>query len=153
VQIRTATAQDIPAIMALYPDFFLVHEALQPQFFRSAQQDSSFLEKTVASENSDLLVAVKADEILGFALLQTRETPPFGCLVEYRYAYLLDLCVAPEYRRNGIGAALMAAAEQWTKERALAYLELDVLTNNERALGVYERSGFAPVRQCMRKML
>jgi len=139
--------------MALYPDFFLIHEALQPQFFRSAQQDSSFLEKTVVGEDSDLLVAVESDEILGFALLQTRETPPFGCFVDHRCAYLLDLCVAPEHRRQGIGAALIAAAEQWAKERALAYLELDVLTNNERALGVYERSGFSPVRQCMRKML
>jgi ribosomal-protein-alanine N-acetyltransferase len=57
-------------------------------------------------------------------------------------AELLTIAVAPEARRRGIGAALLAAfeAEAATRGAAVAYLE--VASDNPAARALYDRSGW-----------
>jgi putative acetyltransferase len=62
-----------------------------------------------------------------------------GCVtVDPRTLYLDQLVVAPEHWRSGIGAAL--AAE--TKRLSPSGLDLDVNTDNARAIRFYEKCGF-----------
>lgn len=51
------------------------------------------------------------------------------------------LAVAPERRREGLGRALMAAAEAWLRERGAPKIQLMVREDNEAALGFYESLG------------
>ena len=51
------------------------------------------------------------------------------------------LAVAPNRRREGLGRALMDAAEAWLRERGAPKLQLMVRTSNEEALGFYEALG------------
>lgn len=51
------------------------------------------------------------------------------------------LAVAPGKRGGGIGRALMAAAEQWLRERGAPKLQLMVRDDNADALGFYEALG------------
>jgi ribosomal protein S18 acetylase RimI-like enzyme len=51
------------------------------------------------------------------------------------------LAVAPDARRGGIGRALMAAAEDWLRERGAPKIQLMVREDNEAALGFYEAVG------------
>jgi GNAT superfamily N-acetyltransferase len=55
-----------------------------------------------------------------------------------------DIAVLPEYRGQGVGQALLAAAEQLAIDRGCCKLTLEVLTGNARALQSYLRFGFAP---------
>jgi putative acetyltransferase len=59
--------------------------------------------------------------------------------VDPRTRYLDQLVVAPEHWRSGVGAALMAEARRLSP----AGLDLDVNTDNARAIGFYRRQGFA----------
>ena len=59
--------------------------------------------------------------------------------VDLRTLYLDQIVVAPERWGTGIGAALIAEA----KRLCPAGLDLDVNTDNRRAIGFYERQGFA----------
>lgn len=52
-----------------------------------------------------------------------------------------DLAVLPEYRSKGVGAALLAAVEDYARERSFAKLTLEV-RNDNRAMNLYKRSGF-----------
>jgi putative acetyltransferase len=58
--------------------------------------------------------------------------------VDPRTRYLDQLVVAPEHWRSGVGAALMAEARRLSP----AGLDLDVNTDNARAIGFYRRQGF-----------
>jgi putative acetyltransferase len=58
--------------------------------------------------------------------------------VDPRTRYLDQLVVGPEYWRSGVGAALLAAA----KRLSPAGLDLDVNTDNARAIGFYLKQGF-----------
>jgi GNAT superfamily N-acetyltransferase len=55
-----------------------------------------------------------------------------------------DVAVLPGIRGQGIGQALLSAAETHARERGCCKLTLEVLTGNRPALRSYERFGFAP---------
>jgi len=55
-----------------------------------------------------------------------------------------DIVVLPEYRRQGIGQALLAAAEAEARERGCCKLTLEILSGNTRAMASYTRFGFEP---------
>ncbi|MEZ0243359.1 MAG: GNAT family acetyltransferase [Sphingomonas sp.] len=50
------------------------------------------------------------------------------------------LAVSPAHRRQGLGRALMAAAEAWLRERGAPKIQLMVREDNE-AIGFYEALG------------
>lgn len=53
-----------------------------------------------------------------------------------------DLAVVPDCRGQGIGPALLAAAEARARERGCCKLTLEVQDGNRRARAAYERFGF-----------
>ncbi|MEM9659958.1 MAG: GNAT family N-acetyltransferase [Planctomycetota bacterium] len=53
-----------------------------------------------------------------------------------------DLAVTPAHRGQGIGRALLAAAESHAKAIGCCKLTLEVLQDNQAALGLYRRFGF-----------
>jgi ribosomal protein S18 acetylase RimI-like enzyme len=53
------------------------------------------------------------------------------------------LAVAPDRRREGLGARLMAAAEEWLRSAGAVKLLLMVRDENDPVHGFYERLGYA----------
>lgn len=59
--------------------------------------------------------------------------------------FLLDgVFVAEAARGQGVGTALLAAAEDLARTRGFREIRLDVIDSNGRARALYERLGFAP---------
>jgi ribosomal protein S18 acetylase RimI-like enzyme len=54
------------------------------------------------------------------------------------------LAVAPGRRRQGLGRAMMDAAEAWLRERGAPKIQLMVREDNEAALGFYRSLGLEP---------
>lgn len=86
--------------------------------------------------------------VLGL-LAQWDERPVGLAVYFYNYStwrgrqgiYLEDLYVAPEYRNQGVGAALMAGLAQLGRQRNCVRLEWAVLDFNTRGQAFYERLG------------
>jgi len=154
MEIRVARKNNIEDICKLYEELFSDMGNLQPTYFQSAKQDKEFLEGITASEKSDILMAIDNDEvILGFALIQEQETPPFNYLVKHQYTYLMDLIVKRSYRGSGIGTILINEVKKWSKNRNLEYVELNVLPENINAIKLYEKQEFKNAMQTMRCVL
>ncbi|HEX7240580.1 MAG TPA: GNAT family N-acetyltransferase [Longimicrobiaceae bacterium] len=58
------------------------------------------------------------------------------------YARVLALVVDPAHRGGGVGAALMAEAEAWARERGAAAVHLTAATHREGAHRFYRRMGY-----------
>ena len=72
------------------------------------------------------------DEITGFVLAQhTGNT-----------AEILTIATAPDSQRRGIGSALMQEIETRLTARGVDELLLDVASDNQAALALYEKAGF-----------
>ena len=151
--IRKAVEKDIPEIKRLYRILYADMAALQPEYWRETCQSEAFLKKTITESISDVFIADRDGEVMGFALVQEEDTEDYPALIPYRICYLMDLLVAPGARGAGAGSKLLAAVEAWANERGLAYLELDVLEENRGAARLYERCGYRDVRRTMRKKL
>jgi ribosomal protein S18 acetylase RimI-like enzyme len=52
------------------------------------------------------------------------------------------LAVDAQYQGEGIGSALMAAAETWLRSRGALKIQLMVRTGNDEALGFYDKIGY-----------
>jgi ribosomal protein S18 acetylase RimI-like enzyme len=53
-----------------------------------------------------------------------------------------DLAVLPQYRGNGVGSALLKAAEDYARSLGCCRLTLEVLDSNSGAQALYRRVGF-----------
>jgi RimJ/RimL family protein N-acetyltransferase len=83
-----------------------------------------------------VIVAEDAGEIVG-RLSIARDSHP-AC------AHVADigLMVAQGARRQGVGRALLEAAERWARSSGIAKIELHVFPYNDAALALYERAGY-----------
>jgi putative acetyltransferase len=92
-----------------------------------------------AGSNELVLAAVLDDKPVGLAGLH-----PFGN-VRRRHAMELGITVAKARQGQGVGQALMTAlldyADNWAQ---VLRIELTVYHDNQRAIRLYERHGFAP---------
>ena len=66
-----------------------------------------------------------------------------GLVEPDRTGHVVVLGVAPEWRRQGIGRALMAEVEDAFAARSIRTIHLEVRTTNNGARALYEQIGFA----------
>lgn len=89
------------------------------------------------SDSIITLVAVVAERVVGSISVSVVQRP------RRRHVGHIGMAVHEQFQSQGIGTALMTAAidvaENWLN---LHRLELDVYTDNERAIRLYERFGF-----------
>ena len=95
---------------------------------------SDFIERNLA----DVLVAEVAGEVVGFVATEGGKD------------YISDLWVSPDHAGKGVGSALLAAVEQMVRDRGFQAVEIEVMTENEPALRLYRRHGYAVTWQDMR---
>ena len=149
MQVRKASIDDINEIAALYIEQFSAMKDLQPAFFQEGEQSKVFIQGMIEGDDSDILVLHKNNNIIGFILLQVKETPDFPFFIKHRYAYLMDIVISKSERGQGMGSTLIKEAKQWAKDRNLAYIELDVLSNNDKAITFYKKHSLENKRQSM----
>lgn len=91
--------------------------------------------------------------VVGFAELNIRPYAE-GCTTD-RVAYLEGWYVAPEARRQGAGAALIRAAEDWGRAQGCTEFASDALLDNDVSALAHKALGFTETVQirCFRKDL
>lgn len=107
-----------------------------------------------SSEPQAVLVAENSHgSIVGFAELSIRPCAE-GCRTN-RVAYLEGWYVVPEARRQGVGRALLKAAEAWGRAQGCTELASDTQSHNEVSTAVHRAVGFSEVGlvRCFRKEL
>ena len=72
-----------------------------------------------------------------------------------RVAYLEGWYVVPESRRQGVGRALVSAAEEWARAQGCAEFASDALLDNDVSAVAHRAIGFEETVQirCFRKVL
>lgn len=126
--IRVATLDDAPAIAGL---------VVQLGYAATVASARTRLVRLLDRADHAVLVAVEANRAIGFihvCVVETVENEP--------YAEIRGLVVDEAHRSRGVGRQLVAAAEQWTTERALQRVRVRSNVKRERTRKFYERDRY-----------
>lgn len=85
-----------------------------------------------------LWVAEDQGAVVGMAYAE-RATDYF---TQESHGHLGIIAVAEQAEGRGIGRALLAAVEQWSRDAGFRFLSLNVFADNTRAIEVYEKAAY-----------
>lgn len=140
MKIRPATADDLEWVRALIPR---LHEFGPPSYRPTGAMNASEAAATVAAIEGGvdrIVLVAEADDgkPLGFIHLETAT----DFFTRERHGHISTIVVDPGAERQGIGQALLQAAEGWCSDRGYRLLTLNVFEHNSPARRLYERAGF-----------
>jgi aminoglycoside 6'-N-acetyltransferase I len=146
-----------PVVRADAAAWLRMRQALWPEDERGGGWHAKEIEEFLAGRLKmplAVLVAVdEADAPSGFVELFIR---PYAedCDTD-RVAYLEGWYVEPEFRRRGVGRALIAASEQWGRDQGCTEFGSDALIDNTISAAAHQALGFVETAQirCFKKDL
>jgi RimJ/RimL family protein N-acetyltransferase len=109
----------------------------------SEPSEAFFIGEMIRGEDGLALVAEADGDVVGNVLISLERS------VVSSHVGTLSIVVAGGWREVGVGTALVRAALDWSRRRGLAKVQLAVFPDNERAIAVYEHTGF--VREGLRR--
>ena len=134
VTVRQATVFDLEILVPLFDAY--------RQFYRrpgDLELARRFLLERFQHNESVIFVALSDD---GSGAGFTQLYPSFSSASAARILILNDLFVAPEGRRSGVGAMLLAAAVRYGREVGVVRLTLSTEVTNVTAQALYEKEGW-----------
>lgn len=135
------------------PAWGRLRQALWPSETNEHEEEIARFFAGLASEPQAVIVAEREGEILGFAEISLRVYAE-GCSSS-PVGYLEGWYVVPEARRQGVGGALVRAAESWAKEQGCTEFASDTELENTVSAEAHRALGFEEVEiiRCFRKRL
>jgi len=145
VRVRRARPEDIEAVVRL-----------RCELWPDASTDEHAAEAAeVLAGNApgimplEILVAETAQgEIAGFIEVGLRSHAD-GCDPARPVGYVEGWIVEARHRRRGIGALLVAAAEEWARDHGCAEMASDTWIDNQTSIDVHQALGFEIVDRCV----
>lgn len=127
----------------------LLPERVTPKEFEYAL---GFVERAEGSPARLALVAQEGGERVGCLLAEVTDSS-VPALVPGKAGTIAACWVAPAFRRRGIAGKMVAAAEDWFRERGVRFAELSYGADSETAEAAWSALGYAPFRALAAKDL
>lgn len=140
--LRNSTAEDAEEILSLMRNISRESENLlrYPEEWANItnEDEARFLRDLECSDDAIMLVAVIDGRIVGSAGLN-----PISRLEKCRHRADIGMSIRKEYWGRGIGSSIMEAILEIAQKAGFKQLELEVLTENTRAISLYEKFDFS----------
>ncbi|MDZ5473062.1 GNAT family N-acetyltransferase [Bacillus sp. 31A1R] len=151
MNIRLATIEDYAYVNEIVKEGHDEHAEALPHIFQKVVpvMPISYFKELLDEKDCDILIAVEEGEIVGFAVMELKQSPPFDSMTPRIYAYMSDFGVKSNSQRKGIGTKLFQACVDWSKDKGATSLDLNVWEFNNRAISFYESFGLETVSRKM----
>lgn len=106
---------------------------------------------TLGDKNKVTFAAVEEEKAVGFIHGFIKDKA--GVTVNDTVLMLDAVFVNTENRGRGIAKALIDELKKWGKTVNAKYIDVGALNDNYKAIGLYEKLGFAPLKTYMRKKI
>jgi len=107
------------------------------EFSFTLEQEREFIKSSLSDDNLLFLVAEIDGKIIGncaVALISNNK--------RYLHRASMGIAICKDYWEKGIGSKMINECINWCKNNTIEQLELEVVTENNRAIQVYEKFGF-----------
>ena len=125
IEIRQAKLYDVPAMARIERESF------------DSPWSADEITKDVTSNDGSIYVALAlvGEERAGYADMR----------IITGESQIYNIAIAPEFRRQGIGEALLEHMIEKSEKLGLSIITLEVRSGNEAAMALYEKMGFKKV--------
>lgn len=144
MQLRPATTDDIPAVMALIRRVVPLMRATGNLQWDDAYPNPEVFARDV--ERAQLWAALVDDSLAGIAAITRDQEPEYaqvGWDVTEEAVVVHRFAVDPAFQGRGIGLALMEQAERVAREGGVRVLRVDTNTQNEVTKRLFPKLGYA----------
>ena len=144
MRVRQATAEDVPALVALFQELDLMQADWRVFTPRPGFYDEVGAKYREALGDPDQVVLVAEDdegEVVGMAIGEARTPSRFS---DERALELSGVVVRAGYRGRGVGRELVREAGRFAADRGVPYVELKTFAPNRGAMEFWEDLGFSP---------
>lgn len=151
IAIETATIADFDEVNSIVKESQEEHHRALPHIFSRVDQvmPHDYFQSLLIEPVSEVLVLRINNQIIGFAVLEVIEAPPFDSLTPRKYAYVNDFGVKKSHKRMGLGKILFEECMCWANSKGATALELNVWDFNEGAITFYESLGMKTISRKM----
>lgn len=141
--IRNATEEDGEAVLSVFKKTHLETDYLltYPQEMAfTVEKEAAFLSKKQADAGSVELLLVYRGMIIA-----TSGVDPLGFKMKIAHRCEMGISVLQEFWGLGAGKALVQACIECARAAGYLQMELSVVRDNERAVGLYKKMGFVEI--------
>jgi GNAT superfamily N-acetyltransferase len=117
----------------------------------AAKMHGGFWNTCTRSRTKCTYVAEHNGKMIGYLVGAIENRPPV--LKVRKVGVVWDLFVEEEYRKKGVGVALLEAYYDWARGKGLTMATLQVSPPNEGAVEFYKHEGYETILHTVRKML
>jgi GNAT superfamily N-acetyltransferase len=151
ILVRAAQREDVPALVRLRLANAERHVQLDPVIYRvpGAEVVRKHFEELLASESRTLILVAElggevGGEVVGMVEVVLLADPPGHQILVPRRAAEVHTVVLDGHRGKGVGAALLAAAEEAAADRGVVVVYAGIFAPNQGAVRFYSAAGFGP---------
>lgn len=151
INIRFVKENELARVNELRKQVNDLHVEGKPEIFRAGFNDElrDFIYKIWKDPEQKIVVAELNGVVCGFAVLHHIHRPENPFMRERDFMDVDEFCVDKEYRRQGIATKMISFIRNYTKEKGIKRLELNMWEFNQDALAFYEAVGFKTYRRYM----
>lgn len=143
--VRRAVAAEIDAVARINSQVQAIHAAAHPNFFKPPSATTfpaAFWQERLEQPDAVILVALLADEVVGYLYADTDPALATSTTYEQRRLFIHQIGVDEKQRSRGAGAALLATAREIARSQGIPLLALTTWAFNEQAVRFFRREGF-----------
>ena len=143
MKVIPAADQHVHEIVEIWKGFMDFHGDIDPSLQRREDGHEHFekyVREKIDSDDATVLVATDEEKAIGYSIVYISNHPPV--LKMERYGFIDSLTVRSEYRRKGVGTAILNKMYEWFDSRDITRIQLNVLPNNVAGNSFWRKKGF-----------
>lgn len=145
ILIREGKVEDFKKMVPLFEELDEYHRINLPDIFKKGDfpgRHISHIENMCNNEKTAIFVAELDGELIGLAEVLIKKNIPYPLKKDREWVVLDTIIVKKEYRAKGIGNMLFDTILDWSKEKRVSRIEINVYEFNKSAIKFYESLGF-----------
>jgi ribosomal protein S18 acetylase RimI-like enzyme len=133
IEIKRIDQNEVNLVVGLFNQYRIFYGK-----FSDLGMAKAFIDARLENNESVIFVALDENQPVGFTQLY----PKYSSVRLVKNWILNDLFVNPEYRKQGIGEALIKTVMDFAKGQGAVYVQLETAVDNFTAQSLYEQIGF-----------